>query len=154
MEAGGMQYSFTYKGIRNLMFDIKMTDPWLYKELKPVFNTIATKKYSAILIGSSGIVLGSAMVVSGFDLFRDNMGSSSVNDAMGISSKSSSRVVIGCGIMIASGVIAFVISPGIDDYYRFVNLFNRNNTDDRLEIKLQPGIIMGNAMGLKVSVRI
>jgi hypothetical protein len=157
---GDMYYPSSYRGLSLLMADIETDNPVLYAKLAPSFNVIKSNMNKSVMSVAAGGILGTTMIVGGFTFLQKNSTEVSIfppgsyfyeepKEVKGIN-----FVVIfgGFGIYTAGLVAGLIFMPKEGDIYRFVNLHNKNNPDQKMEWDLGFDLVQNKAPGLKLSL--
>ena len=153
-KVGNSYYSSNYKGLNLLMFDLKADDPELYETLLPNFKAIEKKRNLAIVTGGVLELAGLSMVVVGFNKELNNMGSIGEFgnlESFNQSNKGADLMFAGGILSIFSGAVFALLYPNENDFYGFINKFNRHSGNKKLEWKFGFSPMPNKGFGVTLS---
>lgn len=130
---GDMKYPTNYTGLKFLMRDLQTDNPELYAKLESDFQTIKNKRATAYTCLISGTAISGAFFIgAGIAGKRwvesntiDGQDQADIGSGIGLA-------VIGGSFLLAGGILYAVFLPNESDYYNFMNVFNKNSPDKKL----------------------
>ncbi len=154
-EYGNCYYSSDIKGLESFMGDLQNDNNEVYKQLLPKFKLLEQKRKQALIVWASGSIVGSSLIIYGFNKELKQMNSTHIENEDIVSTDEGGVGFIAAGgiVVLSEVIIGAILYPGENDIYEFINNHNRINKDKKLDWKI--GLIPTNygGMGVALSMR-
>ncbi len=154
-------YEVSYRGIESLMNDLEFLEPKLYKSILPTYQQYLLRKKNAATISAIGGVGSAALLGLSIVKFSKKTSRTDFITLQSIRQKSD-NVESGVGLLIGS-LLALGVSQifaqtqriKYRDILSFMNRFNQNTNDEKLELIFRPEIGLGRNpnIGVGLSLR-
>ena len=155
-KVGDMYYASSYKGLLLYMNDLESDNPDLYSKLTPAFNDIESKRHKALVSVVSAGIIGTTLCVGGYTFLQKDNDFFKPGDAFyDLNSKKPNQAVIGAGlgVYLIGGIIGLIVSPQEADIYRFINLNNKYNPDNKMDWEIGMDFNQNKEVGLKLTMK-
>jgi hypothetical protein len=153
-KVGDMYYTSSFRGLNLFMNELKTDDPDLFEIINPEFARLKRKRNSSLIAAGSSGLIGTAMIVGGFTFLKvkDDFYKPGQPFYKPDATKENNVLIFsGLGVYIIGGFIGALLQPNEEDIYNFVNLFNRNSPNQKMDWQL--GFDYHN-MGLKLTLNL
>jgi len=157
---GDMYYPSSYRGLNLLMTDIETDNPELYAKLAPSFNSIKSNLKKSIISVAAGGIIGTTLVVGGFTFLQNTSTEVSIippessfyKGPKEVKEVNTEAIFGGFGIYVAGAIAGLIFMPKEADIYRFINMHNKNNPDQKIEWDLGFDLVQNKTPGLKLTM--
>lgn len=124
------EFSLTYQGVSMFMEDLEAYDQENYDLLLPQFEKVKAKRKRAFITGGVVSGVGAAILTTAITLAVTTDSPSDNQDLLLAGMGFFGSITMGGGFITAEKM-----QPHEDDYYRLVNLYNRNNPDSPINVR-------------------
>lgn len=150
-----LYYSSSYGGIKRFMSDLNQDDPQLYQIMKPEFDRIKIKRNAGLAVWSTAAVTGTALVVGSITWWGEHDGifqPGSPHYNPNHKKPNIPALIGGMGAYAVGALVGWIILPDDDDVYQFVNTFNRNSQQRKMNWEIGLNMHRWNEPGLKLTL--
>lgn len=127
-------FDMSYRGLRELMKEIKRDDINTYNHMLPYYTELERKHRTYSIIGNTTLIASGALMLSGI-IFKkkthffkdDSLNRKEINDGL---------VVTGLGVLVVGGVIALLTAPTRTDIFTLINTNNKSNEKGKIKWQL------------------
>ncbi len=151
---GDQYYTSSYRGIKQLMGDIREENPVLYDIMQPELKNIQRRRSNTIIAWSAGGVVGTTMIVGGLTFWQlnDDLYEPGHPFYKPNAKKANPGLIIAGGLVyIVGGAIGLFTGPREEDIYNFVNKYNRNSEDKKMDWQIGLDVLPNNTPGVKLT---
>jgi hypothetical protein len=154
---GDMYYASSFKGLNLFMADLEEYSPDLHEIMNPEFQRIRRKRNTSLAAWITSGAIGTALVVSSFTIYGEHDGIFKPGDPYYDRNHKKPNFPVllsGIGVYAIGGLIGILTMPDENDIYRFVNSFNRNSPNDRMDWEIGIKMSPCNTLGLKLTLNL
>jgi hypothetical protein len=160
-KVGSIYYPSGYQGLSLLMSDIEFENSDLYFQLLPTYKEIERKRNRAIVSFVAGGVAGTAFTLAGFADMASLVNQDPIYNPefptntqfIGLLERNRGLIGIGFGCYIVGGIVGYILSPKQNDFYRFINLHNRNSKSEKMEMVIGLDMSYDSGLGLRFNMK-
>lgn len=159
-KVGDMYYASSYKGLQLFMTDIESNNPDLHSKLIPAFKDIESKKNKALISFVSGGIAGTTLAIGGFTFLQKTKIVESIFDSGSpfyeppkeVKEWNLGALLGGFGCYLVGSIVGLILSPKEADIYRFINLQNKYNSDQKMDWEIGFDLNQNKDFGLRLTM--